>query len=201
MYNIKGEDLARVVGNVMKFSNPKSLYLPGEILFDLTQDRLTCYSSDDYMAITDSAPIESDGEFYFVLDLEDVKKLEKFARDNKKYRIKINKINDSLIDFDSDDESCGVFELKEYREEAWDIVEMILFDKENIDNEEVHLFDIRPERLTKLSQLKHDKDAPLAAKFVSINGFILLRFKIGDTLRGVFRPVDRSAVDPRYLWE
>lgn len=200
MTRILGDDLARVTGNVIKFVNPKSIYLPGEILFDLTNHRLRCYSSDDYIALTDTASTDSEADFYFVLDIEDVKKLEKFARDNKKYWIEIRqKMHGVAFDVDSEAEDSLPFSIKEFREEPWNLLETILFDEEVTDLS-VSRYTFRPERLTKLSQLKHDKDAPFDVRVVNLNGFELHRFRIGETLRGVVRPVDRSVVDDKYLW-
>ena len=191
MTQILGEDLARVISNTMKFVNPKSIYLPGELLFDLTDGVLSCYACDDYIAIKDSAPMPESGDFHFVLSLENAKELEAFARENKKsdldFKVTINELERYDVTFSMNDVDKVTFETLEFRDVNWDIVDMILFE----DIPQVPFFDLafRPERFTKFSQLKHDKEAPMHWRLHEINGNPIVRFDIGDTIHGAIRPV------------
>jgi hypothetical protein len=196
MTTVSAENLARITANVMKFVNPKSIYLPGEMRFYLTNDELSCYACDDYIALTDKCPVlgGTSGRD-FVLSLANVKDLEKFAREAKKFDITIRH-EGSIVTFGSDENNLK-FETLEYREENWEIVDFILF--EDLEPTELGKLYFRPERFTKFSQLKHDKDAPMVWDFVEGNGHPLVRLKIGETLRGVIRPVTPEKVAEQYL--
>jgi hypothetical protein len=187
LIQILGEDLARVISNTMKFVNPKSIYLPGELLFDLTNEALSCYACDDYIAIKDSAPIKGEGDAVFVLSLDDAKDLEKFARENKKTDLGIY-ITIDIVKVEVNDVDDRIYELAEYREANWDIVDLILF--EELPRIPFDDLAFRPERFTKFSQLKHDNEAPMHWRLHEINGNAIVRFTIGDTICGAIRPVN-----------
>lgn len=191
MIQILGEDLARVISNTMKFVNPKSIYLPGELLFDLTNGVLSCYACDDYIAIKDSAPMHEAKDFHFVLSLEDAKTLEKFARENKKsdlsFEVKINELERYEVAFSMNDVDKVIFETLEVRDRNWDIVDMILF--EELPRIPFDDLAFRPERFTKFSQLKHDNESPMRWRLHETNGIPIVRFTIGKTLCGAIRPV------------
>jgi hypothetical protein len=195
MIQILGEDLARVISNTMKFVNPASIYLPGELLFDLTSDRLSCYACDDYVALTDSCELsknDSKSEQHFVLSLEDVKDLEKFARENKKTDIGISagysSIEDeTVITFQVNEVDSKEYSTGEFRESNWDLVDMMLF--EQLPRKPFDALAFRPERFTKFSQLKHDKEAPMKWQLVDAAGIALVRFTIGNTIVGAIRPL------------
>lgn len=191
MIQVLGEDLARVISNTMKFVNPTSIYLPGELLFDLTNEVLSCYACDDYIAIKDSAPMPGAEDFHFVLSLEDAKALEKFARENKKsdlsFEVNINELERYEVTFSMNDADRVIFDTLEVRDANWDIVDLILF--EELPRIPFDDLAFRPERFTKFSQLKHDKEAPMHWRLHEINGNAIVRFTIGDTICGAIRPV------------
>lgn len=188
MIKINAEDLARVTKNAMMFVNPKSLWLPGELLFDLTNNTLSVYACDDYFAICATAPYTGNADTYFVLSLEDVKTLEEFSRKNKK--------DEMLLSLDREGVTFGInqeekrFPLGEYREENWYVVEGLIYSDE-ITPATIHSFDSNPERYAKLSQLKYDKNNEwIKWKFVeTATGNLLVRFTVGPDISGVIRPL------------
>lgn len=187
---INAEDLARVTKNAMMFCNPKSLWLPGEILFDLTDNTLKVYACDDYFAICSQAPFTGEADTYFVLLLEDVKKLEEFSRKNKKEEIQII-ISD---DFDSiifaTTETQQEYAVGEFREDNWYLVEGLIFDP-SVKPTFIQGFDSNPERYAKLSQLKYNKQEDwIHWNFVETEtGNLLVRFTVGPDISGVIRPL------------
>lgn len=188
MIKINAEDLARVCKNAMMFVNPKSLWLPGEVLFDLTNNTLSVYACDDYFAICATARFTGNADTYFVLKLEDVKTLEEFSRKNKKDEVQVS-INKNGVTFATGDEE-KVFSLGEYREDNWFIVEGLIYSDE-ITPATIHSFDSNPERYAKLSQLKYDKNKDwIKWKFFeTATGNLLIRFTVGPDISGVIRPL------------
>lgn len=201
MTQILGENLLRVVTNTIKFVNPKSLFLPGELLFSLTSGTLSCYACDDYVSLTDSATLiskETEAAL-FVLSLEDAKDLESYARTNKKVDLGIE-IFDNTVSFSVNEHDFSAYDLAPYREENWEFVNFLLF--EELPIKPVYRTAFRPERFTKFSQLKHDKEAPMDWEYLSADeGRTLVRFKIGETIIGTISALLRDKVDPKYLWE
>lgn len=191
MIKINGDDLARVTKNAMMFCNPKSLWLPGEMLFDLTDNTLRVYACDDYFAISSQATLVSfrpKFETFFVLNLPDVKTLEEFSRKNKKDEILIT-FAGSTVTFSTNDE-VNTFEVGEFREENWYIVEGLIFDP-SVKPVWIQEFDSNPERYAKLSQLKYDKNEHwIKWNFVETEtGNLLVRFTVGPDVAGVIRPL------------
>lgn len=200
-YQILGDDLARVVSNTNKFVNLKSPYLPGELLFYLTPDTLSCYACDDYIAVTDQATLVTSipGHHEFVLSLEDAKELEKFARENKKSDLSIT-VGSSGVAFALNEVELKTYELQEYREPNWEFVNYLL--TEPLPIKPVYRVAFRPERFTKFSQLKHDKEAPMDWEFLAADeDRTVIRFKIGETIIGAISALLRDGLDPKYLWE
>ena len=202
MIKILGEDLARVCNNAMMFVNPKSLWLPGEVLFDLTNNTLSVYACDDYFAICSKAQFTGNADTFFVLNLNDIKGytkdkekhegLEEFARRNKKDEILITHDGNGIINFASNTEAIA-FEAGEYREDNWYIVEGLIFDP-SVTPVSIQGFDSNPERYSKLSQLKYDKEKHwIKWKFVETEtGNLLVRFTVGPDINGVIRPLTPS---------
>lgn len=202
MAQVSGEELAKLVYNAYQFVNPKSIYLPGELLFMVDQNALRVYSCDDYIAYTETIPVvESGGKMQFVMSLESAKSLEKFARENKKYAIEIaKKMKDAVFYQVSDEEDNALnAPLGEERNETWDIVDALLF--ETCPRETPGDYYTRPERVANLSKLKVPKEAPLGWRHVNLNGSHLIRFRLGTNVNGVIKPVDPSDIQSEYLWE
>lgn len=202
MSQLAGEDLSRIVGNTMKFVNPKSLYLPGELLFNLTANNLSCYACDDYNALTDVAELntlfksaEEAQEQTFVLKLEDVKDLDKFVRDNKKSDIAISFTEvdhgKTQVSFLVNDATKVTYTTLPLREDNWDVVDMILF--EECPKLPFYELAFNPERFTKFSQLKHDKEAPMKWELLEMGtsekSMPVVRFTLGNSIIGAIRPL------------
>lgn len=190
MIKINAEDLAKVTKNAMMFVNPKSLWLPGEVLFDLTEGTLKVYACDDYFAICSQAPYSGEADNYFVLQLEDVKKLEEFSRKNKKDEIQIIFSDDFDSVIFSTNETQQEYAFGEFREENWYVVEGLIFDP-SVSPTFIQTFDSNPERYAKLSQLKYDKNKHwIKWNFVETEtGNLLVRFTVGPDISGVIRPL------------
>lgn len=188
MIKINGDDLATVTKNALMFANPKSLYLPGEILFELTDGMLKVFACDDYFAICSQAKLVMPGEKFFVLSLADVKTLEEFSRKNKKEEIMITFDLDEVTFATTDSEIW--FTEGEFREENWYVVDGLIFDP-TVTPVWIQEFDSNPERYAKLSQLKYDKNEHwIKWRFVeTATGNLLVRFTVGPDISGVIRPL------------
>lgn len=186
MLKINGEDLARITKNCMMFVNPKSLWIPGEVYFELTGDTISCYACDDYFAVTDSAPLIGKADIQFVLSLDDVKSLEAFSRKNKKEEIQIS-FGTTGVDFDTTDESIS-FNFLEVRDN-WDTVYAVILDE--AEPAFIHSYMSNPERYAKLSQLKYNKNTECITWFhvQSPTGQMIIRFEVGKTLKGAIMPL------------
>lgn len=188
MIKIQAEDLARITKNCMMFVNPKSIWLPGEMLFDLTENTITCYACDDYFAVTDSASLAGGLDTAFVLSLADVKELEAFSRQNKKDEVLIS-FNGDGVTFASNDEAL-TFVPGELRDN-WDTVEdTILYPADEV---AITGYMSNPERYAKLSQLKYDKnkDCIIWQHVESPTGQLIIRFSVGETLKGAIMPLKK----------
>lgn len=188
MLKIQAEDLARITKNCMMFVNPKSIWLPGEMLFLLTGDTITCYACDDYFAVTDSASLTGKADKAFVLSLADVKELEAFSRQNKKDEIQISFDLDEVTFSAGDEEKF--FTSLEIRD-SWDTVDdVILHPAEPI---AITGYMSNPERYAKLSQLKYDKnkDCIIWQHVESPTGQLIIRFSVGETLKGAIMPLKK----------
>jgi hypothetical protein len=205
MLKILGEDLARICKNASMFTNPKSLYLPNEVLFRFEGTDLRVFATDDYFAISDVATLTAGkAEFSFVLDAKDIagytkdkvkyEGLEEFARRNKKNEIEIS-VGPLGVDFETNDEARH-FPFAEYREDAWWVIEGLIFSDE-IQPVAISHYRSNPERYAKLSQIKYDKDSFGIDWFhvETMTGNLLIRFKIGPTIDGVIRPLSDPPED------
>lgn len=205
MLKILGEDLARICKNGVMFTNPKSIYLPNEMLFRFENTDLRVFATDDYFAISDVANLTAGkAEFSFVLDAKDVagftkngekvEGLEAFARRNKKEEIQIS-FGTAGVDFDTKDEILSL-DYAENREPAWEIIEGLIFSDE-IQPVAITGYRSNPERYAKLSQIKYDKDSFGIDWFhvETVTGNLLIRFKIGPTIDGVIRPLSEPQED------
>lgn len=205
MLKINADDLARVCKNAMMFANPKSLWLPGEILFEIEGKTLKVFACDDYFAITDSAELTTgSAQTFFVLNVRDIQGytkdkvkhegLEEFARRHKKEEIQIS-FGTTGVDFDSNEESISL-DFGEFREDNWYIVDGLI-NSDEVHPVSIYGFESNPERYAKLSQLKYDKEAfGIIWNFVQTEaGNLLVRFSVGSTLRGVIRPLSPPQKD------
>jgi hypothetical protein len=203
---IPAKDLDRVIQNVLEYADPKAVRL-NEVLFVLGGDTLSCFSCDDYIAVTDSLEAELDS-YEFALTIEDVEALGDWIKKDKKVVHKYDIIlrpkmtgfifecSETSPDEDTSDNIFLSYQKPKW--ESWDMV-MDLLNEEN-DVVPFHDFAIRPERLVKLNKLKADKEAPIHIRGVDINYHLILQFRKGSTLRGAIMPVDKSYVQEEFLW-
>lgn len=211
MFSVSAEDLSRVLTNTMKFVNPKSLDLPGEMMFAVSEKTLIVYACDDYVSITDTAEVSSEQGFEtaFVLDLEKVKDLDKICREYKKYDLSIENVEKRIVHVIVGEKlEEALYDQGRIAEKNWSILDALIFDDFPVAS--VQAFCLRPERLTKFSQLKANKEAPVDFS-VHVVPYLepsdveeemhIIKFKLGETIRGAIRPVIRSMVDERFLLE
>lgn len=199
---VSAPDLDRVLQNALLYVNPKSVYLK-EVFFGVIEGKIDVYSSDDYVTVTDSAPVTSDQETWFSLSIEDTKRLAEWVKLDKKVVHKstiIVTFRHTLVEASSDDsdEEISVPYVKEPNLPVFDIMMQLL--DEDAEQEKIQVNAFRPERLAKLARLKADKEAPVDMRGVSIREVHFIQFKIGETITGCIKPVEREAVDDRFLW-
>jgi hypothetical protein len=205
--HVSAPDLDRVIQNALLYVNEKSVRVV-HVLFLVLDNRLIAYSTDDYIAVTDSCPVvDQAGKIWTTLSIADAKLLGEWIKKDKKvvhkYDIKIQKKFTGILfeceDTSTDDGSDNIFfPLTPEHKETWDLVFELL--AEDAFDCPVSFLAIKPERLAKLARLKADKEAPIDLRGVEIRGHPLVQFKKGDTITGCIMPVDRSKVDDRFLW-
>lgn len=200
---ISAPDLDRVIQNALLYVNPKSPRLV-EVFFVFGPEKVDVFSTDDYVVVTDSAPLVEGGTAREVcLSIEDVKKFGEWVKEDKKvvHKSEIEiKFKHTLMEVksnDSDREVSFSF-IKEPAWPAWDFLFELL--SEESDPYPIEIMAVRPDRLAKLARLKADKEAPVDLRGVNIRGHLAVQFKLGETITGCIVPVDRSYVDDRFLW-
>lgn len=198
---VTAPDLDRVIQNVLLYVNEKSVRVT-HVFFTVLDNELRAYSTDDYIAVTDS--LLADGEDqWFEFTIEDTKKLGEWIKKDKKVvhkseieiKFKNTLVNFSSPDFDGD---ISISFPKESQNDALNLIFELL--AEDAYDSPVSFMAIKPERLVKLARLKADKEAPIDLRGVDIRGHPLIQFKKGDTITGCIMPVDRSKVDDKFLW-
>lgn len=207
MMQVTAPDLDRIVQNALLFVNEKSVFLD-EVFFAVLEGRMHVYSSDDYVAITDSLEVtEGAEECSIYLSIADVKALGEWIKKDKKvvhkYDIKIQ-MKFTGVRFECPDAPEGD-DQEIYFSFAPEIPEPFLFlsavTSRDIPSVGIpDLFAVRPERVTRLARIKADKEAPIDFRGILMNNRTLLQFRLGDTVTGCVMPVDRSKVDDRFLW-
>lgn len=198
---VTAPDLDRVIQNVLLYVNEKSVRVT-HVFFTVLDNELRAYSTDDYIAVTDSLLADSEDR-WFELTIEDTKKLGEWIKKDKKVvhkseieiKFKNTLVNFSSPDFDGD---ISISFPKESQNDALNLIFELL--AEDAYDSPVSFMAIKPERLVKLARLKADKEAPIDLRGVDIRGHPLIQFKKGDTITGCIMPVDRSKVDDKFLW-
>lgn len=197
-------ELDRVIQNILLYVNEKSVRVT-HVFFTVLEDTLSAYSTDDYIAITDSLrPEEIDWWGFTEFPIDDIKKLGEWIKKDKKviHKSEISiKFKHTLVNFSSQDsdEDLSISFAKESQEDALRFIFELL--AEDADSIPTYNWAIKPERLAKLARIKADKEAPLDLRGVDIRGHLLVQFKRGDTVIGCINPVDRSKVHDRFLWD
>lgn len=198
---ILAPELDRIIQNALLFVNEKSVRVT-HVFFTILDNKLRVYSTDDYVAITDSASLEGPSR-WFEFTIEDVKKLGEWIKKDKKVvhkseivlKFKHTLVNFSCSDFDED---ISISIPSESQADALNFI-FELLDPEAYEVS-IPLLAIKPERLTKMARIKADKEAPIDLRGVEVRGHTLVQFRRGDTVTGCIKPVDRSKVDDRFLW-
>lgn len=198
-------DLDRLLQNALLYSDPDAMRLQ-EVLFVFDGDSLTVYACDDYVAITDSAPLIEGRVLEQSFTISDIKKLAEWVKADKKiihkYEIELRQKFTGMIfecdDTSTEDESDNIFLSDVTVNDAWDVVFRLLDEEQEL--AQITGFTIKPERVSKLWRLKADKDAPIDFRGVLINSQLLVQFKKGDTIIGAIMPVKREYVSEEFLW-
>lgn len=200
---ILAPDFDRILQNALLYVNPKSPRLV-EVFFVIGPDRIDIFATDDYVVITDSAPLLEGGPAREVaLSIEDVKELAEWVKEDKKVvhksEIEID-LKHTLMQLSSQDSERELVErfIKEPAFDGWNFMFELL--SEEADPRDFGVMAVRPDRLAKLARLKADKEAPVDLRGVNIRGHLGVQFRLGDTITGCIVPVDRSYVDDRFLW-
>lgn len=195
MTEVLGAELSRAIDNAVHFVNPKSLWLPGELLFEISENYVSVTSCSDYFAAYDAAKLSSESTpSRFVLSLEDAKNLSTLAKERKAKQYTVSlEVSDGKLLAEST-EGAKDFEFGITREENWDVVETLLFgtDYEVVSNLITERY-FHPDRWSKISQLK-PKDAPLGFTPVNIYGNFLLRIRLGPTFHGAVKSLDTDKI-------
>lgn len=201
---ILAPELDRVVQNALLYVNPKSVRLV-EVFFVFGSERIDVFAADDYVVITDSAPLEETGSAREIaLSIEDVKKLGEWVKEDKKvvHKSDINvKFKNTLMELSSpdSDREISISFLKEPSYASWDFLMELLTDE--AEPRFIDHFAVRTERMAKLARLKAEKEAPIDMRGIDVRGHLVVQFKIGNSITGAIVPVDRSKVDERFLWQ
>jgi hypothetical protein len=196
-------DLDRIIQNALLYVNPKSPRLV-EVRFVTLNDKLHVYAADDYVVVTDSAPVLEGFESKdFSFSIDDTKKFGEWVKEDKKvvHKSEIDiKFRNTLVKLSSNDSDreLSIPILKEPAYKAWDL----LFQLINEEEETVPMYALayRPDRMAKLARLKADKEAPIDMRGIDINGHLVVQFKLGETISGAVVPIRRSIVDDRFLF-
>lgn len=199
-FEVPGNELQKMLHNVIKFSVEKAVHLPGVILFSLTDGWLRCYTTDDYVAFSDQVSTNVKFNLEFVLSLNSVKDLYAYAKDNKKYPIVFEVSDVSIFCRIATDPGAEYARLP--ISHKWDVVHFNI----HSDEPEVHPvtnFAFAYERLQKFYSL--GINAPIDFESVMTeHAGLVLRFKIGENILGCISPLRREIIakeHPEYLWE
>lgn len=201
LFEVAGNDLQKMLSNVIKFSVEKSVHLPGVILFSLTDGILRCYTTDDYVIFSDSVSTDGKLNLEFVLSLEDAKDAQAFAKLNQKYPIVIE-VMDEEVNFRIATDP-GNFYKRLPVSPKWDVVFFNLFEKDEVELQPVTHFAVSYERLQKFYAL--GVKAPIDFESVMTDhAGLILRFMIGPNILGCISPLRRDIIaknNPEFLWE
>lgn len=200
---ILAPDFDRILQNALLYVNPKSPRLV-EVFFVFGSDRIDIFATDDYVVITDSAPLTEGGiPKEIALSIESAKELAEWVKEDKKVvhksEIEIDlKLTLMHLSSNDSDRELSISYVKEPAYKGWDFMFELL--SQEVELRDFGVMAVRPERLAKLARLKADKEAPVDLRGVNIRGHLGVQFRLGDTITGCIVPVDRSYVDDRFLW-
>src|SRR4029079_5947857 len=173
--NLKTEDARRIVYNALLYADQKS-DAQGHTLWERVDDLLTVVTSDDFVILFDQVPINwSNINCPLTVTKEYLKLIHKALANITDEHV--------TLELGEDSECCIVQILADYQD-------VVLGDERiNIDSPPDD-FAFWPDRLRKLSQIKHGKQ-PL--RFDWYEG--VLRFNIGDSIFGALAPLDLDKVE------
>jgi hypothetical protein len=200
--SVLANELNTLLENILLYTDKKANHLR-EVLFVFTGSGIQAFACDEYVALTDTVVIDQDlSSREFSLSIEDVEKFLSWVKEDKKtvhkteleltfkYTVMVGKSNDYDSTFQAN-----------YLKPSWNNwnVVLSLLSEEHPEISEMR-FNLNPNRLAKLDRLKADKEAPVAFRWVDIDGKIGLQFKKGHTVKGFFQPVDDEYVKGEFLW-
>lgn len=205
MTKIPAQELDRIIQNSLLFCDKKAIRL-NEILLSFTPDVVYAYSCDDYVAVSDSLEYEDGFTQDMSIPVADAEKLGEWIKKDRKtvhkYDITIRPKFTGIIfgcdETSSEDEDDNIFITYKAPSDSWNLVKILL--DPSASEVSYYGFAIRPERLTKLSRLKADKEAPIDLRGVKVNDHFIVQFRRGETLVGAIMPVTRQAVREEFLW-
>lgn len=200
--SVQANNLNTFLENILLYTDKKGLHLR-EVLFVFTSSGIQGFACDDYVALTDLLDVDcGESSREFSLPIEDVEKLLAWVKEDKKTVHKTNltlKFKHTVLTGESEDYDSE-FQAN-YLKPAWDRWDLVLnlLSEEHPETSEMR-FNLNPSRLAKMNQIKADKEAPVAFRWVDIDGTIGLQFKKGHTVRGLFQPVADEFVKEEFLW-
>lgn len=199
MISVSGETLAQMAYNANLFINPRSFYLPNQVLFYAVDNGIRVYSSDDYIGFSQYTNTPSNNEdTAFILSVENVKEVEKFARANRKYDVDIT-VSLDKVTFSCGDEEPLTYSCIEYSE-WWETLDWLIFSEDMEPGADVVNFS-RKERLGNISKIKEPSNSPLVLKHFRVETqdpeepeITLIRFELGPYIDGLIRLVSKNKI-------
>lgn len=179
---IDASSLHRMSYNALLYAD-KGCILHGSTLWILGGHELRVVSSDEFFILSDTADVvEVDGPSYWIIELADLKLLEKVLRD-------MNEV------FDLDEvpgapavPGDDIYDMLAYADEA-------VFAAEKYEDNPGARIKVHPDRLRKLSLVKPGGlPIELVLLLGSVSGELqdsgVVSFRIGETVRGLIAPLD-----------
>lgn len=200
--SVPANELNVLLENILLYTDKKANHLR-EVLFVFTSEGIQAFACDEYVAITDLVNVDCGGSSReFALSIQDVEAFLAWVKEDKKtvhkteleLKFKHTVLTGKSNDYDSTFQA-------DYQKPIWDNwnVVLTLLDETLPETSEMR-FNLNPNRLAKLDRLKADKEAPVAFRWVDVDGKIGLQFKKGHTVKGFFQPVDDEYVRNEFLW-
>jgi hypothetical protein len=200
--SVQANNLNTFLENILLYADKKGMHLR-EVLFVFTSSGIQGFACDDYVALTDILDVDcGKSSREFSLAIEDVEKFLAWVKEDKKtvhktvltLKFKHTVLTAKSDDYDSEFQAS-------YLKPAWEKWDLVLnlLSEEHPEVSEMR-FNLNPSRLAKMNQIKADKEAPVAFRWVDVDGTIGLQFKKGQTVKGLFQPVDDEFVKEEFLW-
>lgn len=204
--NVSASLLARLTFNAGLYVNAQSLRTKGLSRFRILNHTLSVLASDDYIAVFDIGSIEGDlNQIEFALGKEELSKLEKYSRENKKFDGELSfdrKFENLTFAVGEDSINIELPEFPDSVEKNYILAESFIFDEEDFPETMTEVFAFHPDRVAKLYRLKANDNPPVIdMKFCETNADPMIRFKYGESIRGIIAPSRRGVIEERFLWK